>query len=290
MAAPDPPRFSVVIPCYNGGAYLPGALASVRAQTVGDVEIVVVDDGSDQPETLAVLDRLGGDVRLVRQENKGLAAARNAGMAAATGAFLLPLDCDDALAPCFLEATAAALGAHPEAAFAFTHLRLTGDREGVLAKGYNPFAQLFLNQLPYCMLMRRAAWERLGGYDETMRRGYEDWEFNIRAGAEGLQGIVVPEPLFIYRVSAAGMLKSVSSRIHGELWADIQRRHPQLYGVPALLAARRRWCDGALPYPAALLFALWAAHRLLPVAIFDRLFGGLFRFSASGRADAFRRA
>ena len=59
-------RVSVVIPCFNGGAFLEGALASLRAQTYRDFEIIVVDDGSDDAETLRVLDGLGSDARLVR--------------------------------------------------------------------------------------------------------------------------------------------------------------------------------------------------------------------------------
>ncbi|HEB79830.1 MAG TPA: glycosyltransferase, partial [Rhodospirillales bacterium] len=70
------PRVSVVIPCYNGGAFLPGALQSLKEQSYGDFEIIIADDGSDDPHTLKVLEELDG-ARLVRQENKGLPAARN---------------------------------------------------------------------------------------------------------------------------------------------------------------------------------------------------------------------
>ena len=286
MGEPSMPgrRVSVVIPCYNGGAYLGDALASLRAQTYRDFEVIVVDDGSDDAETLRVLDGLGLDARLVRQDNRGLPAARNAGMAAAGGALVLPLDCDDGLEPDFLERTVAALDSDPDAAFAFSHLRLTGERQGVLAKDYNFFTQLFLNQLPYCLLMRKQTWERLGGYDETMRRGYEDWEFNIRAGANGLFGVCVPEALFRYRVSGAGMLKSISNRLHAELWRDIQDRNPDLYGPRALLACWRRWRHRPMAYPAWLLAGLWAAHRVLPGIAFNRIFAALTRYSASARA------
>ena len=74
-------RVGVVIPCYNGGAYLQGALQSLKAQTWSDFEVVVVDDGSDDAGTLRALEDMDG-VRLVRQENKGLPAARNVGMTA----------------------------------------------------------------------------------------------------------------------------------------------------------------------------------------------------------------
>ena len=280
----EAPRISVVIPCFNGGAELPGALASLDAQTVRDFEVIVVDDGSDDSETLAVLEGLD-DVRLLRQENRGLAAARNAGMAAALGAFLLPLDCDDRLEAAFLERTLEALDARPDAAYAYCHLRLAGERSGVLHKDYNFFTQLFLNQLPYCLLLRRATWEASGGYDETMRQGYEDWEFNVRLGGRGLHGIAVPEPLFVYRVSAGGMLQSISNRLHGQLWRAIQVRNPALYRPAALVRAWRRWRARPAAYPAGLLLGLLALHRLSPHGAFNWLFAKLLRFSASARLE-----
>src|SRR3989338_7455870 len=127
-SASEMARVGVVIPCYNGGAYLQGALQSLKAQTWSDFEVVVVDDGSDDAGTLRALEDMDG-VRLVRQENKGLPAARNVGMTATKADLLLPLDCDDRLEPEFLEKTVAALDADPQAAFAFTYLRMTGDKK-----------------------------------------------------------------------------------------------------------------------------------------------------------------
>ena len=280
----EAPCVSVIIPCFNGGADLPGALASLDTQTFRDFEVIVVDDGSDDPTTLSVLEGLG-DVQLVRQENCGLAAARNAGMAAARGAFLLPLDCDDRLEAAFLEKTLQALDAQSDAAYAFCHLRLTGERSGVLHKDYNFFTQLFLNQLPYCLLLRRATWEAAGGYDETMRQGYEDWEFNIRLGGGGLHGVAVPEPLFVYRVSSGGMLQSISNRLHGQLWRAIQERNPALYRLRAMMGIWRHWRARPRAYSVWLLLGLLAGHRVLPVGGFNRLFSLLMRFSASARLE-----
>ena len=204
-------------------------------------------------------------------------------MAAGGGDLLCPLDCDDALEAAYLEKTVAALERNPEAGFAFSHLRLTGQKDGILAENYNFFAQLFLNQLPYCLLLRREVWEALDGYDESMRQGYEDWEFNIRAGASGYHGVCVAESLFRYRVSDEGMLKGVSNRLHAELWHAIQERNPELFHPGALFATWRRWRDRPLPYPALLLMGLWAAHRLMPSAAFNRVFRSLMQHSASAQ-------
>ncbi len=277
------PAVSVILPCYNTGQDLPRALASLDAQSFRDFETIVVDDGSTEAATAARLDSLPDGIRLLRQENRGLAAARNAGMAAARGRFLLPLDCDDALAPDFLEKTVAALEAHGDAAFVFAHLKLTGDKSGVLAKNYNAFEQLFLNQLPYCLLMRADMWRSLGGYDEDMRHGYEDWEFNIRAAGRGLFGRVLPEPLFLYTVSAGGMLKSVSHRRHGQLWTTIQRRNRDLYRPRALFRLWRRWRRRPSSYPLWIYPALYLLHRLLPDPLFNRIFFLFWGLAASER-------
>ncbi|MDP6952274.1 MAG: hypothetical protein QGF53_05890, partial [Alphaproteobacteria bacterium] len=150
---------------------------------------------------------------------------------------------------------------------------------------YNFFTQLFLNQLPYCLLLRRATWEAGGGYDETMRQGYEDWEFNIRLGGGGLHGVAVPEPLFVYRVSAGGMLQSLSNRLHGQLWRAIQERNPALYGRRALVRTWRQWRARPRAYPVGLLLGLIATHRILPDGAFNWLFARLMRFSASARLE-----
>ena len=207
------PLVSFVIPCFNGHRFLERALASVRAQTFGEIEVVIVDDGSDDPATIAYLNALPPEIRVVRQTNKGLPGARNTGFHEARGEYVVPLDCDDWLEPSFLEAALAKLEECPDRAFAFAYLALEGEEAGVLRKRYNFFEQLFLNHIPYCILISKRIWEETGGYDETMRRGCEDWEFNVRLGARGHFGTEVRRPLFHYRVSASGMLQSLTTRL-----------------------------------------------------------------------------
>ena len=276
---------SVVIPCYNSGATLGQTVASLRAQTWPNLEIIVIDDGSSDPATVAVLDELAG-VRLIRQANAGLPAARNAGFRAATGAYVLPLDADDWLEPEAVERLMDGLRHDPGATFAYSYLQLEGEARGVLAKSYNFFEQLFLNQMPYCLLMPRAAWAAVGGYDESMRKGYEDWEFNIRLGAAGHYGHVVRQPLFHYRVSSGGMLISQSNRLHGELWGQIQYKHPDLYRWRRLLGLWWSWRDRSSTYPPVLYFGWLALHRLLPASAFSALFRWLRKRSHSRRVTA----
>lgn len=280
------PLVSVVIPCFNAHHHLARALDSVRAQTFHDHEIIVVDDGSSDRETITFLDALSDDVRVIRQSNKGLPGARNTGFREARGIYVVPLDCDDWIEPEFISKALEALQSEPDAAFAFTHICLEHEASGVLRKNYNFFEQLFLNQLPYCLVVPKKVWEEVGGYDETMRHGCEDWEFSVRLGAWGKFGVVVPEPLFHYRVSAAGMFQSLSAALVGQLWGDIQQRNRSLYRLPALIGTWWRWRKYPSTYPLVLYFGWLALYKLLPVSLFNALFQGIVGFSHSRRTTA----
>ncbi|WP_324780172.1 glycosyltransferase family 2 protein [Thiobacillus sedimenti] len=112
------PRISVVIPCYNGAAFLHEAIDSALSQIGVDHEVIVVNDGSTD-DSRAIMARYGPRIRVVDQANAGLPAARNAGIRAAQGALFAFLDADDWWAPDFLAKLSAALDAHPQAAIAY---------------------------------------------------------------------------------------------------------------------------------------------------------------------------
>lgn len=230
------PKISVVIPCYNGGKFLDLPLTSLGHQTLRDFEILVVDDGSTDQETLDKLNTLDPSIRIIHQVNKGLSAARNTGFREARADIVLALDCDDQLESTYLEETLRALEAAPDAGFAFTHLRQVGAARAIEKRYVNAFEVLFKNVTGYIMLMRKSTWQAIGGYDETMRDGYEDWEFNIRLISAGVKGVEIAKPLFVYTVSAQGMLMGHASQRHAGLWRRIREKHRDLYRLPKLIS------------------------------------------------------
>lgn len=283
-ATSRPPLVSVILPCYNAHRFLGQALASVRMQTFRDYETIVIDDGSTEPETRRFLEQLPADVRVVHQENRGLSGARNTGFREARGHFVLPLDCDDWIEPGFLEKLLAALSADDsDSTFVFSHIALEGDKAGILKKQFNLFEQLCANQLPYCLLLSRSLWLRVGGYDEGMRQGAEDWEFNIRLALSGAHAVIVPEALFHYRVSSGGMLLSISRQRHHHLWGTIQRKHADAYRATSLFRLWRTWRRMPSARPLWHYVPLLAAHRLLPQSLFQWIFRQAMRFSQSQR-------
>lgn len=233
------PRVSVVIPFYNAEQTIAQTLASLDAQSFRDFDVTIVDDGSTSPGAQAALDALPGRFRVVRQENRGLPGARNAGIAASAGELVLPLDSDDLLEPQAIARLVAALDADPRAGLAFSWTMRFDEESGLSQMAFHPVEQLFVNEAPYCMLMRRALVARAGGYDETMREGYEDWEFNIRLMGLGARAAIVPEPLFRYRVRQRGMLKSRTMGQHVQIWRAIRARHRGLYAPGAIWRAWR---------------------------------------------------
>jgi glycosyltransferase involved in cell wall biosynthesis len=257
------PAVSIVVPCYNGGQFLDTLMSSIDAQTFRDFEVIIVNDGSTDLATLAVLDRLRGRFRVVDQENRHLSGARNTGFRESKAEFVLPLDCDDAIEPNFLAETVGALRSESgTVAFIHTHMRLNGDLNGVLKRRFDRFEQLFLNRLPYCMLIRKSAWSAVGGYDESMRDGMEDWEFNVHLAAAGYRGSWIAKPLFVYTVRSDGMLLTRSVRLQSTLWRYIYSKHRGLYRFRALLNA---WRDSRRSIALAAYAAFWLTFvRVMP--------------------------
>lgn len=198
------PTVSVVIPCYNAGDYLPEAIASVSAQTCKAFEIIVVDDGSDAPATLQHLHNLehSVEVRLLRTgANRGVAAARNLGIQAARGSYILPLDADDLIAPDYLEKALIIFTERPETAIVSCSARFFGAASGVRQlPGYTPKRLLSENLLFSSSLFRKVDWAAVGGYCTAMRYGWEDWEFWISLTRLQPQVVTISQPLLQYRI------------------------------------------------------------------------------------------
>ncbi len=180
------PTVSVVIPCYNHARFLGEAIESALDQTCREVEIVVVDDGSTD-DTASVAARYPGVV-YVRQENQGLAAARNTGVRSSRGAFLVFLDADDRLLPNAIDAGLECFARHPDAAFVSgDHRRIALDGTPIATpevprvQGDHYLALLRGNYIGMhaTVMYRREAVEQAGGFDPTLP-ACEDYDLYLR--------------------------------------------------------------------------------------------------------------
>jgi glycosyltransferase involved in cell wall biosynthesis len=211
---------SVVIPCYQVQDYLGDALQSVREQTAPVREIILIDDGS--PDPVRVPEGWSGPpLRLLRTENRGLPAARNLGIAQASGEFVAFLDADDAWEPRKIERQEAVLNVCRDAVACYTRCV---DQPGFFAFGPYPPADVsdaeFLRVLYYGMffppssvMVRREVLNRLGGFHEGLGNG-EDLELFVRLLTRG-RFVQVPEPLCWYRQHAAQFTKNQYRKIMG---------------------------------------------------------------------------
>jgi glycosyltransferase involved in cell wall biosynthesis len=228
---------SVVIPSYNSAELLPEAVGSVLAQTRPAEEIVLVDDGSED-DTAEVCGRFGAAVRYIRQANAGASAARNTGIAAARGDWLAFLDADDLWEPEKLELEVAALGRHPEAAFAVTASLVWSPRDGAYqACGWKGSldpaviqAELLVRNaftgLCSSILIRRSALEDIGGF--ASGKACEDRRLAL-ALLRKYQAVLVELPLIRQRPGPAHFTNPERHRMEMlSLIADHAARYHEL--------------------------------------------------------------
>ncbi len=207
------PTIAVVVPSYNGERFLPATLASVAAQTLPASEVIVVDDGSHDG-SVAIAERAG--VRVLQQQNAGPGAARNRGVAASRSELIAFLDADDVFAPDKLARQVEALAAMPDAAAVCSDATLLGgardgDRKNA---GHRVPTRLAFHDLlrgnPVILssvLVRRAAIERAGGFDEDrVLIATEDYDLWLRLLAdERAYFAYVDAPLLQYRVHGGNL-------------------------------------------------------------------------------------
>jgi glycosyltransferase involved in cell wall biosynthesis len=230
------PIVSIIVPCYQHANFLDEALESVLEQSYSNWECIIVDDGSpDNTEEIAT-QWLEKDSRFkyLKKENGGLSSARNAGIAISQGEHILPLDADDILDADYLMKTVPELEQNREIgivscytrffkntiADSFYELKPQGDRTIYLH---------YVNQLVATSLYRKECWSAVGGYDETMKKGFEDWEFWLNVTKRSWDFKIIPEFLFYYRKAQQSMLMQTIESHAEDVKQYIFTKHKELY-------------------------------------------------------------
>lgn len=227
------PKVSVVIPCYNDENYIQEAVQSVLDQTLQDFEIIIVDDGSNDA-TKKVLAKIKNEkLRLITQKNQGLSAARNNGIKAAKALYILVLDGDDTVDAFFLEKAVVVLDENQALGAVSSYCNLFIKNHQVvhkhLPKGGGIADFLFDNNSVSFALIRKKCWEQIGGYDEQMKNGFEDWEFWIALTKRGWGIFVIPEYLFNYRQKKKSMSKDSKMNFREANLNYIYKKHQDEY-------------------------------------------------------------
>jgi glycosyltransferase involved in cell wall biosynthesis len=260
---------TAVIACFNYGAYVEEAVRSLLEQDGGAPHVVVVDDGSTDAATHAALDALPGEVEVIRQENAGVAMARNAGIARAETPYVLCLDADDRLAPGALALLRAALAQHPEASFAYGHHQYFGDWNTMLRlPPYDPLRLLDRHLIGLTTLARREVFADTGGFDPGFD-AYEDWELWVHALARGHRGVRVDAATLEYRRHGASKI-GADRAVYRRMRRRLRAKHAGLYGSRAALSR-----ESSLGPAGRLLYRAYWGPRPLPAALERALYNAV---------------
>lgn len=256
------PRVVVAITHYERPEKLLDAVMSIARQTYENLEIVIVDDGSRRQRTLAalaqmrpLLDRLG--VRLIQQQNGYLGAARNAAARATQSEYMLFLDDDDIAFPTLVSTLVDAAEATQSSVMGCLNLFMEENRR----LEAHPYPEMFNQKASYVplggplslapidnpfgsatALIRRASYERIGGYTEEKGVGHEDYEFYLRMVQAGMSVEVCPVPLYLYEVGRQSMISRTSQlknfrRVAAAI--DVSRQPEQWADFVSMSAGRR---------------------------------------------------
>jgi glycosyltransferase involved in cell wall biosynthesis len=232
----DDVRVSVLLTVHNYADHVGEALHSVALSDLREIEVVVIDDASTDGSVDAIRSTCAEvpwlPVTLVRRgRNGGLPAARNLAAAHAQADMLFVLDADNAVMPAGIGRLAQALEADPDAAFAYGIIQSFGSKGPVGLMNWldwDPWRLRYGNYIDAMSLLRRSALDEVGGYaTDPALYGWEDFALWAAMGQAGLKGVLVPEIVARYRVSAHSMI-SLTNIDSTAAWASLLRKFPFL--------------------------------------------------------------
>lgn len=226
-------KVSVIMPCYNDGAYIEESVASVFAQTYENIELIIVDDGSDDPHTLKVLEQLSAkNIILLHTDRLRPSGARNVGISAATGKYILPLDSDDTIEPSYVAQAVAEMEKDENIGVVYCHADLFGEKSGPWQlKEYSLDNMLLDNVVFVTALFLKEDWEKVGGFRTTMQYGMEDYDFWLSIIELGKEIHQLPDTLFHYRIKPVSRTTQflVDTEKIQQTYREIYKNHPVLY-------------------------------------------------------------
>lgn len=221
------PLVSVIIPVFNQVSWLKEAIESVLSSSYHNVEIVLIDDGSSEVSAISNIDQIEHPrVRKFRQENRGLASARNRGIQESRGDFILPLDADDRIDENYIKDAVSALLNNPDLAYVTCYVQYIGNYQHQwIPIGLSKQTILIENAASVCSAVFRAdVLKSLGGYDDYMP-AFEDWDLLCRIALKGFDGDVLPRLYFFYRRHGESMMYREVDQIRAHLNQYILRKN-----------------------------------------------------------------
>lgn len=225
------PIISIVIPCYNQSLYMRETLNCVMEQTLSEWECIIVNDGSTDDTLSIAKEYTKKDKRfyVVDKPNGGLADARNAGIKASHGRYILPLDADDLIDPTYTEKGVKYLEDHPEVKLVYCKAKYFGDRNDEwILPNYDYNSIIYYNLIFCSCIYRRSDYDKTIGYNKNMKYGWEDWDFLLSLLSKDSKVYKIPEILFFYRKHGKSMISTANSHSE-EMYKQIVANHLDIY-------------------------------------------------------------
>lgn len=240
------PIVSIIVPCYNQAPYIAETLNSVLASNFEAWECIIMDDGSTDrsEEIIRPFCEKDKRIRYYRQENSGVSRARNHAVEYASGEFLLPLDGDDRIAPSYIRLAVEYMREHPDTRLVYCLAEHFDQLNGPwLLPEYRYEWLVVENMIFNTSLFRKADFERVGGYNENMKTGFEDWDFFLKLIGPEDKVHRIDKVLFYYRFRR-GTRTDNATETEKELQWQILMNHPEIY-KEWILRYRRKHRDHA---------------------------------------------
>lgn len=251
-----PPIISVIVPCYNQGKYLAETLNSIVDQTYTNWECIIINDGSTDSTKEIANSFCNKDSRIhyIEQSNQGLAIARNNGIRASVGEYILPLDADDIIDPTYIEKALNHFQEHPETSIVYCRARLFGavNQDWDLPQ-YNYESFIWMNCIFCSAVFKRADYDKTIGYNPNMIYGFEDWDLWLSILSKDSTVYQIDEPLFFYRKKSQSMTTTTHEQMR-EIYSIIYNNHKEIY---------EPYCNHLIEYKNASLLLEEEAHNAI---------------------------
>ncbi|MCV9931255.1 glycosyltransferase family 2 protein [Flavobacterium sp. LS1R47] len=225
-------KVSIIVPCYNQAQYLEEALQSVLCQTYDNWECIIVNDGSpdNTEEIIEKWCKKDGRFKNIYQKNGGLSSARNLGISVAIGEVILPLDADDKIGLNYVSLAIEAFEKNSSLKVVYCKAEKFGEEIGEWKLPSFSLFNLSRNNLIFCSaFFKKEDWKSVGGYDISMKHGWEDWEFWIAILKNGGTVKRLEEVDFYYRIKKTSMLQSMNRKNEIDILNYLSVKHVDFF-------------------------------------------------------------
>lgn len=224
------PEVSIIVPCYNQAQFLDECINSVVEQTFSNWECLIINDGSPDNTEEVAKKWVEKDLRIkyYRKVNGGISSARNYGINLALATIILPLDSDDRLGKNYIEFALPYLK-NEKVKLVSCKVEMFGEKSGIYP--FTPYSYknlLIRNNFFPCSFFYKSDWQKIGGFDENMKEGLEDWEFWINLLRDGGEVVKIDSVQFYYRVKKQSMITETAKHLD-KLHHYIYFKHINLY-------------------------------------------------------------